>query len=555
MKNQFFGYFSHRFLRASVVFFPIHCARPKRGQSNDGQPSRSGGLYGRTEVERSLAWYESAVGLAKVTSGLADLAANNPQWSALLGAGSNLESLRLSAGKISVSLKDNNNDIYAVKAGDVLGIVGGVSDLAGNVLLKPGPTFGPAVALKGIGLGAGVAQNVVGEDTIGQVLGRSTANNNAPVVSPSLFPQTPSLTTLAPDGFTPLNTGITSQTSNTQTDVYWTKDSSGNYTKNESITTKDSNGNVLNTNATQYKYNSDGSAVSANTYLYDKTGALQNSQALVPTSNGQSWANAPAGTTAPVVKTPQSYFTDNGANSHSVTLKDGARLDYIVMAQKNAGNNISLADLQASNPNISNINNVSAGQLIYIPQKLVDGSTTYHYAGGTSINSNAATGEYHMVVPNTDGNGGQTVYSRSYDGNALGGEGYTLRQSSTNTAGVTTFDYAGRQATLNGDVQTATYHEYSPTGALLETRSSYTGTDAYDQSYTLSSSTGPDSASHLSISHEDGSTTALDANHLSASESNSYGIYSEQEISERLEQLGSAAARVEANDSSWRQAA
>src|SRR5438093_4232587 len=58
--------------------------------------SISTALIAGTQQERSEAWYESAIGLANVTSGMADLAANNPQWSAWLGVGSNLVALKVS---------------------------------------------------------------------------------------------------------------------------------------------------------------------------------------------------------------------------------------------------------------------------------------------------------------------------------------------------------------------------------------------------------------------------------------------------------------------------
>ena len=58
--------------------------------------SISTALIAGIQQERSEAWYESAIGLAKVTSGMADLAANNPQWSAWLGVGSNLVALKVS---------------------------------------------------------------------------------------------------------------------------------------------------------------------------------------------------------------------------------------------------------------------------------------------------------------------------------------------------------------------------------------------------------------------------------------------------------------------------
>jgi hypothetical protein len=254
------------------------------------------------------------------------------------------------------------------------------------------------------------------------------------------------------------------------------------------------------------------------------------------------------------------YITDTSANDHLVVIKDGGKVWDAYVQQKDSTTgfkdwNEYQAAAAASNPGIANLNNVAPGTVFMQPEKFADGSITYNFAGDTAINSKASTGEYHMVVPNTDGGGGQTVYSRKLQGYTdVDGPVYEVKQSSTNAADITTFDYVGRQTTLNGDVQTATHHEYNPTtGALLETRSSYAGTDAYGESYALTNTTGQDGINHLSVSREDGSTTALDTNN--ASERNAAGLYSKEEISERLEQLGSAAARVEANDSSWRQAA
>jgi len=54
---------------------------------------------------------------------------------------------------------------------------------------------------------------------------------------------------------------------------------------------------------------------------------------------------------------------------------------------------------------------------------------TYNFAGGVAINSNAITGEYHMVVPNSNVAGGQTVYSRIADEH-----GYHVNASITDCA-------------------------------------------------------------------------------------------------------------------------
>ena len=101
------------------------------------------------------------------------------------------------------------------------------------------------------------------------------------------------------------------------------------------------------------------------------------------------------------------------------------------------------------------------GNAIYIPQRMADGSTTYHYGSGVSINSNAVTGEYHMVLANTDGGGGQTVYSRSVDAEA----GYVVKQIQTNAAGAVVFDYLGFQESLSGDIRPISSSWETPTEA------------------------------------------------------------------------------------------
>ena len=63
-----------------------------------------------------------------------------------------------------------------------------------------------------------------------------------------------------------------------------------------------------------------------------------------------------------------------------------------------------------------------------------------------------------MLVPNTDGQGGQTIYSRT-----ASEFGYTVRQVSTNAAGEITFSSLGWQETLVGEVRYLSL--YRPDGA------------------------------------------------------------------------------------------
>lgn len=345
--------------------------------------------------------------------------------------------------------------VDAIKASDILGVVGGISDLAGTFLIKPGPQLAAGLVLKGIGLGTGVAQNIVGDDTIGQLLGRVAVST--PLVSPSLFPTVLAPQAVAPDGITPLNMAMSSQTANTRTDTIWSHVPGGGYTKSETVSILGADGQISSTNFTHYNYNSDGQPLSASTYSYNHAGVQTYSGALVPAEGG-TWANATTTVTPPALARPQTLFSSNGENSHSVTVRAGGTLSAALLAQQSAGNAITLADLQAVNPQLTG-NNLAAGMVLYIPQKLSDGSTTYHYAGGASVNSNPANGTYHMVVPNSEG-GGQTVYSRSVDGDA----GYTVRQTRTDAQGATTYEFTGHQTSLNGEVRTLNETTYVAPG-------------------------------------------------------------------------------------------
>ena len=241
-------------------------------------------ISGPTEQQRKDAWYDTAMTSAKITAGMAELAASNPQWAGLLGSSSTLTSLGVSARRISAD-PAATNDINVIKAGDILSVVGGISDLAGNLLIKPGPILVAGLTLKGAGTLAGVAQNVVGDQTIGQLMGISADNNNAPLVPPSLFDY-------APDGVTPLNTMVSTQVGNNQAQVYWSRDASAQFTKNESISSMRSDGTLMPTNFTQYQYSSSGKPLSAIAWLYGPDGALKYAGTLLPSADGKSWVNA-----------------------------------------------------------------------------------------------------------------------------------------------------------------------------------------------------------------------------------------------------------------------
>ena len=215
---------------------------------------------------------------------MAELAANNPQWASTVGSISTYASIAAAAYRIQDQIQ-STNDINAIKAGDILSVVGGISELTGNFLVKPGPLLVAGLTLKGASLLAGVAQNIVGDQTIGQLMGISAANNNAPVIPRGLFDH-------APDGVTPLNTMISTEIGNHQIQVYWIRNADGQFTKNESISSIRSDGTLKYTNFTQYQYGGNGAPMSAITWMYDGAGALTHVSMLLPSADGKSWTGA-----------------------------------------------------------------------------------------------------------------------------------------------------------------------------------------------------------------------------------------------------------------------
>lgn len=180
-----------------------------------------------------------------------------------------------------------------------------------------------------------------------------------------------------------------------------------------------------------------------------RTGYSYVSGAVLSAPTGFTPVTAPSGS---ATRVSANYITDTNPNDHAVTIKAGGTVWDAYVTQQNSANGISnWNDFQSAvtvcNPNIANLNNVSVGTTLYLPQKMSDGSLTYHYAGGASINNNAATGEYYMVIP--DGSGGTSVYSktRNIDGS------YAIGQTDTNRYGEETFMYDGTQNALTGDIK------------------------------------------------------------------------------------------------------
>lgn len=143
---------------------------------------------------------------------------------------------------------------------------------------------------------------------------------------------------------------------------------------------------------------------------------------------------------------PSSSVFVSYIGAHSAVLNptaDGvnyATLSDIIALERKSGNNISLRDLLANNPSITDPNNVRANVTIQIPQKVGD-NLTWNFAGGVTITSNALTGEYLMVVPDQK-TGETTVYSKSVDGNGV----FSLKQTVTdNSSGLVISEMHGTQ--------------------------------------------------------------------------------------------------------------
>lgn len=103
-------------------------------------------------------------------------------WATAIGGVSTVDALKVSYEK-AVRTYTETGSINNVAVSDILGVMGGVSDLAGGLLAKPGLQFAAGLALKGIGLGAAMGQNAVGDMTVGQLINASP--DKTPVEAPS----------------------------------------------------------------------------------------------------------------------------------------------------------------------------------------------------------------------------------------------------------------------------------------------------------------------------------------------------------------------------------
>ena len=211
------------------------------------------------------------------------------------------------------------------------------------------------------------------------------------------------------------------------------------------------------------------------TYIWPKGAALPTNVSGGGISLGVNlYSSAPASTAEalPSISTPAdtptrnsaNYITDTSASDHAVVVRAGGTVWDAYVFQKNAAGGVSdwsefKAAVAASNPHIGDLNNLAAGATLYMPERMSDGSITYNFAGGTSINNNATTGAYHMLVQNSEG--GQTVYSRTPDLDA----GYMVKQVQTDRTGNVVSDYLGYQQSLTGDIRPISSSWETPTEA------------------------------------------------------------------------------------------
>lgn len=107
--------------------------------------------------DREFSWRASADALGSIITGVSSLAKGNTTWSTLLGGATTVDALKVSYEKAFKTYTETGN-INNVEVGDILGVMGGVSDLGGSILSKPGPQLAVGIALKGLGLGAALGK-------------------------------------------------------------------------------------------------------------------------------------------------------------------------------------------------------------------------------------------------------------------------------------------------------------------------------------------------------------------------------------------------------------
>ncbi|MGJ7581697.1 hypothetical protein ACSFA3_16060 [Variovorax sp. RHLX14] len=100
---------------------------------------------------KQKAWIDMATTIAKITAGMAKLAANNPHWAGDIRFYFDFIGRRCFRQKTREDIEAIHS-VNALNAGDILSVVGGISELTGNFLVKLGPLLVAGLTIKGAGL-------------------------------------------------------------------------------------------------------------------------------------------------------------------------------------------------------------------------------------------------------------------------------------------------------------------------------------------------------------------------------------------------------------------
>ncbi len=155
-----------------------------------------------------------------------------------------------------------------------------------------------------------------------------------------------------------------------------------------------------------------------------------------------------------------SFALARAGNNHTATLHDGGSLWDLWIVQRGSQNGFAIWEdfrkaVLANNPNIIDPQSIPAGQVIWVPQRLADGtilshfangSTTHSYANGVIVHSNMATGEYHATTPTEQG--GFRIYQREADADA----GYLVSEFTLDAQGKLIERFTGYQASLESPI-------------------------------------------------------------------------------------------------------
>ncbi len=171
---------------------------------------------------------------------------------------------------------------------------------------------------------------------------------------------------------------------------------------------------------------------------------------------GTSLAGAGRGFINPDVVTPPTDLGTSSRNSadyvtetraHHVTISRGGTLSDLWLLQKNSPNGFAsarefYAAVLAGNRHITNVDDITAGTTIHVPQRTADGSFTYTFDSGYQCTTDPVSGEFTIRVPN--GQGGFATYARE----SADEMGYTVRRTTQNAQGSILEEVTGYQTGL-----------------------------------------------------------------------------------------------------------